>query len=324
MQLKTKFFAIFGILSSVVLCVVLCGCNHGSNTPVAKETRLHIVCTTTMIEDLLQNLVGDKARVTGIMRAGEDPHIYNVRPRDAEQIAQADLVFTNGYHLESTLEKVIRNNASGPVIALAEEAVRKPLGSIEGNAVAPDPHCWMSVPYFRGYLQHALHSLESLDPDNAAIYRSNAQQYDAKLQALDQWIKDRFAPIPSEQRVIVTSHDAFQYLANAYGLDVRAMTGISTAEAPRPQEIENIEALIQNRNVQALFIETSTSSTLNRLVEKSAAATGASIGGTLYSDSLDAPGTPAGSYIGMMQHNVTAIADALSQPSSSREGATNL
>ena len=324
MQLQTKLIAIFGILSSVVLCMVLCGCNRSSNTSVAKEKRLHIVCTTTMIEDLLQNLVGDKAKVTGIMRAGEDPHIYNVRPRDAEQIALADLVFTNGYHLESTLEKVIRNNASGHVIALAEEAVRTPLGSIEGTAVAPDPHCWMSVPYFRGYLKRALQSLESIDPDNATIYRSNAQQYDAKLQALDRWIKDRFASIPSEQRVIVTSHDAFQYLASAYGLDVRAMTGISTAEAPRPQEIEKIEALIQNRNVRALFIETSTSSTLNRLVEKSAAATGASIGGTLYSDSLDAPGTPAGSYIGMMQHNVKAIADALCQPSSSQKGATNL
>lgn len=320
MQLKPNFIAIVWILSSVVLC----GCNQSANTPVAKDKRLNIVCTTTMIEDLLQNLVGDKARVTGIMRAGEDPHIYNVRPRDAEQISQADLVFTNGYHLESTLEKVIRNNASGPVIALAEEAVSTPLGSIEGNATAPDPHCWMSVPYFRGYLQQALRSLESIDPENAAIYRLNAQQYDAKLQALDRWIKDRFASIPSEQRVIVTSHDAFQYLAAAYGLDVRAMIGISTAEAPRPQEIEKIEALIQNRNVQALFIETSTSSTLNRLVEKSAAATGASIGGTLYSDSLDAPGTPAGSYIGMMRHNVTAIADALGQPSSAREGASNL
>ena len=320
MHLKSNFATILWIVSYVVLC----GCNQSAQTPIAKEKQLHIVCTTTMIEDLVQNIVGDKAKVTGIMRAGEDPHIYNVRPRDAEQISQADLVFTNGYHLESTLEKVIRNNATGPVVALAEKAVRKPLGGMEGKATAPDPHCWMSVPNFRGYLQHALRSLESIDPNNATTYRLNAQQYDSELQALDRWIEDRFANIPSEQRVIVTSHDAFQYLATTYGLDVRAMTGISTAEAPRPQEIEKIEALIQNRKVKALFIETSTSSTLNRLVEKSAASTGASIGGTLYSDSLDAPGTPAGSYIGMMQHNVTAIADALGQPLPPLKGANNL
>ncbi len=316
---------------SPLLAVVMLTPHAGCNRSVSPESdmrkdknRIRIVCTTTMIEDLARRLVGDTAEVYGVMRAGEDPHTYNVRPRDGEKIATADLVLTNGYHLEATLDKVIQNNASGRVVALAELAVTQPLGSLdEDEATAPDPHCWMSVNHFRGYVQHARDALTAVDPANAALYRERAGEYDRELQALDAWIRTELSSIPENQRVIVTSHDAFQYLAQAYGLDVRAMIGISTAEAPRPREIEKIEALINDRGVKALFIETSTSATLNTLVKKSAAATGARIGGTLYSDSLDEPGKPAGSYIGMMRHNVSTIADSLKHtPPANQEGAT--
>ena len=290
-----------------------------------RNDRLQIVCTTTMIEDLARRLVGDTADVHGLMRAGEDPHIYNVRPWDAEKIATADLILTNGYHLEATLDKVIRNNATGRVVPLAELAVPQPLGSLDAAEItAPDPHCWMSVDHFRRYAQHARDALIATDPAHAALYRERASQYDSELRDLDHWIQNEFATIPENQRVIVTSHDAFQYLAEAYGLDVRAMIGISTAEAPRPQEIEKIEALIKDRDVKAVFIETSTSATLNTLVKKSAAATGAKIGGTLYSDSLDEPDKPAGSYTGMMRHNVSTIASALSKRKDSKPEGANL
>ena len=310
--MKPTFF-LPGLL---LICLALGGCGGSPTSPVSdgnRETnpqRLQIVCTTTMIEDLARNLAGDKADVHGIMRPGEDPHIYHVRPRDAEQIGDADLIFTNGFHLEATLEKVIDNNARGAVVPLAEKAVATPLTGIDGTA-APDPHCWMNVNYFRGYLQHALEALIAADPKNAAYYQKNAATYDAQLAALNDWIKAEIASIPEQQRVVVTSHDAFNYLADVYNIEVRAIVGISTAQAPRPQDIEKIEAVINDRNVRAVFVETSVSSTLNSLVKKSAAATGAKIGGTLYSDSLDEPGKPAGSYLGMMNHNVSTIVDAL-------------
>ena len=259
--------------------------------------RLKIVCTTTMIEDLVRNLAGNAADVSGIMRAGEDPHIYDARPRDAEQIAEADLVFTNGFHLEATLGNIIKNNAQGTVIPLAEKAVRKPLMGND-NSGAPDPHCWMNVDYFRGYLKHVLEALITEDPKNESYYRGNASRYDAQLSELDPWIKNQIASVPKGRRVMVTSHDAFQYFADAYDIEVRAMIGISTAEAPRPQEIEKLEKLIRDRNVQALFFETSVSPTLNTLIQKSAEATGANIGGTLYSDSLDQPSPASGNVSG--------------------------
>ena len=230
--------------------------------------------------------------------------------RDAAQIAAADLIFTNGFHLEATLGNIIKNNAQGTVIPLAEKTVAKPLSGIDSSG-APDPHCWMNVHYFRGYLKHALEALITKDPENESYYRDNASRYDAQLSELDPWIKNEIAQVPKSRRVMVTSHDAFQYFADAYDIEVRAMIGISTAEAPRPQEIEKLEKLIRDRNVRALFFETSVSPTLNTLIQKSAEATGTNIGGTLYSDSLDMPSRPAGTYLGMMRHNVSTIVQAL-------------
>jgi len=263
-----------------------------------------------MIADLARNLVGDVADVRGIMKEGEDPHVYDVRPRDAEMIASGDVVLSNGFHLEATLGHIIENNAEGKVVALAEQAVAKPLSG--ANSVgAPDPHCWMNVQYFRGYAEHARDALVEADPANADVYRKNAETYMTELDELHAWVKQQVATVPRERRVMITSHDAFEYLGNEYEIEVHGMIGISTEQAPRPQDIEKLESLIRDRGVRALFVETSVSQTLNNMVKKSAKATGVKIGGTLYSDSLGPADTPEGTYTGMMRHNVTTIVEAL-------------
>jgi manganese/zinc/iron transport system substrate-binding protein len=276
----------------------------------AAGDRLTVVCTTTMIADLARNLVGDLADVRGVMKEGEDPHVYDVRPRDAEMIASGDVILLNGYHLEATLGHIIENNAEGTVVALAERAVAKPLSGADGLG-APDPHCWMNVEYFRGYAQHARDALMAADPAHADVYRKNAETYLAELDRLHEWVQQQVATVPRERRVMITSHDAFEYLGQAYDIEVHGMIGISTEQAPRPQDIEKLEALIRQRGVRALFVETSVSQTLNNLVKKSAEATGVKIGGTLYSDSLGPNGTPEGTYLGMMRHNVQIIVAAL-------------
>nr|NIP86493.1 zinc ABC transporter solute-binding protein [Planctomycetales bacterium] len=152
------------------------------------EDRLTVVCTTTMIADLVRNLAGEVAEVHGIMKEGEDPHVYDVRPRDAELIAGADLVLLNGYHLEATLGHVIDNNAEGEVVPLAERAVAQPLAGGDGLG-APDPHCWMNVAYFRRYADHARDALIQADPAQEAIYRRNTDQYQLALDELEAWIR---------------------------------------------------------------------------------------------------------------------------------------
>ncbi len=271
-----------------------------------------VLATTTIIADLARELAGDSARVVGVMKPGEDPHKYDVRPRDAQTIAAADLVLMNGLNLEATLTRVVENNARATVVRLAEaEGIRRIEDAGAVADAAMDPHAWMSVPNFKRYATVTLEALVAVDPENESGYRARAGAYLAKLDALDAEVRAMFESVPRERRVLVTSHDAFNYLAQEYDVEVHGVIGISTDQQPRPQDLETLIALVHERGVRALFIETSVSQTLNDIVRKIADESGARIGGTLYSDSLDEPGAPAGSYIGMMRHNVRTIVEAL-------------
>lgn len=270
-----------------------------------------VVTTTTMITDLARQIAGDDAEVRGIMRAGEDPHIYEVRPHDAELMRQADLVLMNGFHLESTLHDIAVNRAGGKLVELAEAAGIEPLGSEGAASGAPDPHCWFYIDHFRRYAETARDAMIEMDPRNEAGYRERAAGYIAQLQELESWVREQLATVPRERRVIVTSHDAFGYFGRYYDVDVHAIIGISTEQQPKPQDLQRLEELVRERGVKALFIETSVSQTLNNLVRKLAETSGAKVGGTLYSDSLAEEDEPAGTYIGMMRHNVQTIVDAL-------------
>ena len=300
----------------VLSCSTLAGCGgspEGSDEP-QQPNRVRVVCTTTMIADLARQLAGERVDVIGIMRVGEDPHIYEVRPRDAQQIAAADLVLLNGLHLEGTLLHVIEHNARGKVVALAEDPRIEPLAGqrqAEGAVAAPDPHSWFNVQYFRVYAERARDALCEVDPGHAATYGQRAEEYLRQLDQLHGWVQQQVADVPRHSRVMVTSHDAFAYYGRAYGIDVYAVIGISTEQQPRPQDVARLEELVRNRGVKALFIETSVNKTLNNIVERVAANTGARIGGTLYSDSLGPPEGEAGTYVGMVRHNTRTIVEAL-------------
>lgn len=279
----------------------------GADEPARKPL---VVCTTTMIHDLAKQITGDRAEVLGIMKPGEDPHIYEMRPRDVQLISSADLVLANGLHLEATLQHAIDNNAKGKTVKLAETPLIIPLES-EAARGAPDPHCWFNVSYFRIYTERTRDAMVELDPPNAEHYRIRSAEYIQELDELHQWVKEQINSVPREQRVMVTSHDAFQYFGRTYFIDVFAVIGISTEQQPKPGDIARLESLVRERNVKALFIETSVSQTLNSIVKKIADSTGVKIGGTLYSDSLGEPGTPAGTYLGMVRHNVRTVVEAL-------------
>ncbi len=291
--------------------VLLVGCGE-AGADGERADKLRIVATTTMIEDLARRIAGDDATVVGIMKPGEDPHIYDVRPQDAELIRKAHVVLMNGFHLEATLADIAQQHAGDArVVHLAEASGIEPLKSDGALSGAPDPHLWMNAAHFRRYAEVARDAIIAADPDHADAYRRRADAYIAELEALDDWIREQVATVPRERRVIVTSHDAFQYFGAAYDVDVHGVIGISTEQQPRPQDLQRLEALVRERGVRALFIETSVSQVLNNLVKKLAENTGANVGGTLYSDSLGDEGTPAGDYIGMMKHNTTTIVEAL-------------
>ena len=300
------------LLALITLCLIACDGGDDSAQPSGGGgDKPLVVTTTTMITDLARQIAGNDAEVRGIMRAGEDPHIYEVRPHDAEMIRTADLVLMNGFHLESTLHDIAVNRAGGKLVELAEAAGIEPIGSDGAAAGAPDPHCWFHVGHFRRYAEAARDAMIAMDPRNREGYEQRAAAYIAQLAELDSWVRQQLAIVPRERRVIVTSHDAFGYFGRYYDVDVHAIIGISTEQQPKPQDLQRLEELVRQRGVKALFIETSVSQTLNNLVRKLAETTGARIGGTLYSDSLADEGEPAGTYIGMIRHNVQTIVDAL-------------
>lgn len=294
------------------------GCGDSSSAgPAGKQPagdapagKLTVVCTTTMIKDLADQIAGDLAEVKGIMKTGEDPHIYEMRPRDTQAIKSADLVLMNGLHLEAQIDHVVEQHASGKVVRLAEDPRIKPRGSEQFQG-APDPHCWFNIQYFKVYAQNARDALSELDTTNARSYRDRTDAYMAQLDELEAWVKEQLVAVPRDQRILVTSHDAFGYFGDAYGVEVYAVIGMSTEAIPTGRDKIRLEALVRQRRAKAVFVETSVSQALNDMVRQIAAATGAKVGGTLYSDSLGAPESEAGTYVGMIRHNVRTLVEAL-------------
>jgi len=302
----------FGLLIALLAALLAPGMS-GCGRPASASGKPVVVATTTMIADLAATLGGDAVHVVGIMKAGEDPHVYDVRPNDARTIATADLVLANGLHLEATLGQVIDNNARGKVVRLGEVVAFEAIGATYAGSKqgAPDPHIWMDPTIWARCAQATRDALIELVPGEARAITARTDAFVEELLALDAQVKALFDAVPAEQRVIITSHDAFAYFGRAYGVEVHGVIGISTEQQPRPQDIEALEKLVRDRDVKAVFIETSTSATLNQIVEKVARSTGASVGGTLFSDSLGEPGTAGGTYLGMMRHNATTVAEAL-------------
>jgi len=300
-------------LSALALCLFIgflpmAGCSDAVSEDDGRPT---VVATTTMIEDLARVLGGEEVNVIGLMRTGEDPHLYDVKPKDATRIKNADLVLMNGLHLEATLADIIEEHAPGTVTALAEHDAIEPITGSDGLEVAPDPHCWMDVGFYKLYAEQARDALIAIAPEHESLFRERTKAYLAELTELEAWVIEQFDTVAKEHRVIVTGHDAFAYFGKAYGIEVYGLIGISTEQEPKPQDIENLKTLIRERGVRALFPESSISGSLKQLVNKVAQETGAKVGDELHSDSLGEPGSDAATYIGMIRHNTTTMVQAL-------------
>ncbi len=296
----------FALLMSMVF---VSGC--GGSDVKGGDDRPTVVTTTTMIEDLARVIGGEEVNVIGIMKTGEDPHLYDVKPKDATTIRKADLVLMNGLHLEATLDTIVKEQAAGRYVALAEQQGITPLSGADGLEVASDPHCWMDTRFYGLYAIEAAAALSEVAPEHEALFKERLLAYLDELIELDAWIKARFDEVPEQQRVIVTGHDAFAYFGRSYGIEVHGLIGISTEQDPTPQDIEQLKRLIRDNGIRAVFPESSLGGSLIQLLDKVAADTGAVVGKELHSDSLGAPGTAAGTYLGMMRHNTNTIVDAL-------------
>ncbi|WP_245906088.1 metal ABC transporter solute-binding protein, Zn/Mn family [Teichococcus aestuarii] len=274
-----------------------------------------VLATTAMIGDLARRIGGGRIALDVLMGEGVDPHLYKPTRGDIARLLKAELVLTNGLLLEGQMtgafERVAR--AGKPVVAVAESLPPEFLLSPEGAAGHHDPHVWMDPQAWSRAAALIAQHLTTLEPAGAAAFARNLADLQAELVALDAWAEQAIASIPARQRVLVTAHDAFNYFSRRYGLEVMGIQGLSTESEAGLRRMEELVALLVERGIPAVFVESSVSDRNVRALVEGAAARGhrVVIGGSLFSDAMGAPGTYEGTYPGMIDHNVTTMVRAL-------------
>jgi manganese/zinc/iron transport system substrate-binding protein len=306
------------LLLTAALTMLLAACGAQGAAGRAAGEPLKVVSTTGQIGDAVQYIAGETIVHSTLLGPGIDPHTYVATEGDLRTFQEADVIFYNGLHLEAQLERVLEQigeRSATRVVAVGDTLDETRLLSWQPEAGYPhDPHVWNDVQLWKGVVEAIRDTLVEVDAANAERYTTNAGAYLAQLDELDSYIKAQAGSLPAEQRVIVTAHDAFNYFGRAYGFDVEAVQGISTATEASTADIQALAAIVVERDVPAIFVESTISPRTIEAVQAAVRAAGkeVQVGGQLYSDALGAPDSPAGTYIGMMRSNIDTIVAALS------------
>lgn len=304
------------ILFSTALTILGMGAYfYTCNQPATKSSTFSVVCTTSIIEDTIRQIVGNDAQVISLMGPDIDPHLYRAREHDIHTLASANLIIYNGLHLEGKLAEVLQSmNRYVPTIGLANHLDHAHFIASDEYETLYDPHIWFDVSIWIEIVGILRDTLMQHDPMHAKAYQARASAYIHTLQILDDTIRQKFAMLAPEQRILVTAHDAFHYFGRAYGFQVVALQGISTESEAGIKDVQSLVDFIVTHNVRALFVEASIPERNIQAVQHAVRARGfeVAIGDQLYSDALGPIGSDADTYIGMVQHNVNAIIDALS------------
>jgi manganese/zinc/iron transport system substrate-binding protein len=303
----------FGLLlAALVLATSACGPVEEEGALAVGDGPVEIVATTGMIADAAEEVGGERVEVTALMGPGVDPHLYKASEGDVQDLAEADLVLYNGLHLEAKLADVLAElgGRAAAVTGGIDEAKLLSPPEFEGQY---DPHVWFDVSLWMSVVEEIRDTLVERDPADRAVYEANAERYLAELEALDEEVREALAAIPPERRVLVTAHDAFNYFGKAYGFDVLGLQGISTATEAGAADVQALAEEIAEREIPAMFVETSVSSRAIEAVREAVQARGFDVrlGTQLFSDAMGDPDTPEGTYLGMIRHNVQAIVEGL-------------
>ena len=330
MKIDSRFLFPAGILAFFwTAAILLSGCDAPAegesdpreNPPAAGSESapkpLRVVCTTGQVADIVRNVGGAHVQVESLMGSGVDPHSYQATPGDVRKLNRADLVLFSGLHLEGRLAEMLeRMSTGGKAAAVTDVLVEKHADKLrkppefEGMY---DPHVWFDPHLWSECVEHVGEILARRDPPHAADYRQNAAAYRDRINALTAEIRRQLASIPDNSRVLVTAHDAFGYFGKAFDLEVHGLQGISTLDEADLGTINQIVKLLADRKIKAIFVESSVPERNVHSVIQGCAAQGHQVvvGGELYSDAMGEEGTYEGTYVGMLEHNVKTIVQAL-------------
>jgi manganese/zinc/iron transport system substrate-binding protein len=300
----------------ILVMLGLAGCNQLAMAEAdISERMVNAVATTGMITDIVVNVGGERVQVRGLMGPGIDPHLYKATAGNVTTLMNADVIFYNGLHLEAQLGEVLEEMRSRTVtVAVAEGIDEHILLSPPEFEGAFDPHVWMDVTLWMKAVETVRDTLVELDPTHAETYQANATRYLGELEDLHEYLLGKAASLPTDQRVLITAHDAFNYFGRAYGFEVRGLQGISTAAEASTADVQDLATFIVERRIPALFVETSVPVRTIEAVRAAVQAQGFDVrlGGELFSDAMGDPGSPQGTYIGMIRHNIDTIVGSLS------------
>lgn len=287
----------------------LIGLSLAAPTSAWSDNPIPVVATFSILGDMVKRIGGEHVAVTTLVGADGDAHVYQPIPADARAVSQADILVFNGLAFEGWLDRLVEASNFDGIRVVASEGI-EPIAFEDGDDHAAfDPHAWQSLTNAVVYVDNITAVLATADPANASSYYRNRAAYVAEIEALDAEIRELVAGLPEDGRTVVTSHDAFGYFSEAYGLHFVAPHGVSTESEPSAADVAALIRQIREEGIKAIFIESITDS---RLLEQIADETGATIGGTLYSDSLSQPDGPASTYLDMMRYNALTLARALS------------
>ncbi|MFT7110057.1 MAG: zinc/manganese transport system substrate-binding protein [Glaciecola sp.] len=298
---STSIYSKLPFLCSVFLSLVCL-----MNTASASESSIRVVTSFSILEDLVNTLGGEHVVVANLVNRNQDAHTYQPKPSDAVAIAKADLVVFNGLAFEGWITRLIKNSGYKNKQLIASDGVN----AIQ-NGEEIDPHAWQSFDNIRVYIQNITHTLITLRPQYRDDFVQRQLQYLNTLNALENNLLKELADVPRNKRIVVTSHDAFGYLEREFDIRFLAPLGLSIEIEASAQDVANVIDQIREQNVKALFVENINSS---RLLERIASETNVVIGGRLYSDALSDLDGPAGTYLNMMQHNISALITAFNLP----------
>ncbi|MEY3989925.1 MAG: hypothetical protein RI985_1006 [Chloroflexota bacterium] len=296
------------LLKIIGILPLMTACSSG-----AVAGAMNILATTSQIGDIVQQLVGKTVPHSTLIRTGLDPHTYKATQSDLQRFNDARLILYNGMNLEASLERVLTQMPDSISVASLADAYNPSelLTSEDGNEL--DPHVWFDIQLWRKAVAYVAEVIGNIDESLQPLIAQRLPQYDQELAALDAEINAQLDQIPVAQRVLVTAHDAFGYFGRAYGFEVLGVQGLSTATEAGIQDMSRLADVIVTRNVPAIFVESTVSPRTIEALQAAVSNRGGSVqlGGELYSDSLGDAGSIAGTYVGMMRHNVQTIVTAL-------------
>ena len=287
----------------------------GNSPAQAADKKLKVVTTVAMVSDLVKEIGGDRIEVQELMGPGVDPHLYKATAADVTKLQRADVILYNGLMLEGKMQDLFDRMSRGRkhIYAVTADLPKKQLlqpAEFEGHH---DPHVWFEVPLWEQCAATVTKALIAADPAGKAVYEQRGAEKRKRMQALHEWALKKAGELPKEKRILITSHDAYNYFGRAYGFQVVGLQGISTVSEAGLQDMVKLVDFIKQKQIKAIFVESSVSPVAIQRISKDS---GARVGGELFSDAMGTPGQiehgyDLGTYEGMIKHNLTTIVEAL-------------